>query len=216
MSLSTVAEPSKVQAAPVPPAPRVDTGLPALALIANFHRLSCDVAIKGSAATSSRVWLPRRRLSSAPSRRRGRSGPWGDGIGQRSGEAGDDGRPGRRDHQRSRASGMTPSKRARWGERYCGLRLGSHLGSSQRAKPVARLVASKYLSEPRHAGRDAQRTNRVSRLGRASRHRTASRGTRSGPGGRQRGVRRHHRTEPVIEPARASAPSPVDEGEGTP
>ncbi|WP_237479903.1 type I secretion system permease/ATPase [Lichenibacterium dinghuense] len=48
MSLSTVAEP-QTQTAQAQPAslqqPRVvDTGLPALALIANFHRLGCDVA----------------------------------------------------------------------------------------------------------------------------------------------------------------------------
>ena len=55
MSLSTVAEkvgpgsgeqtpvlaaPQPAQAAPPPP---VDTGLPSLALVANFHKLACDV-----------------------------------------------------------------------------------------------------------------------------------------------------------------------------
>ena len=58
MSLSTVAEPDRSKAAPTPavpppqpaapppqPAgPPADTGLPSLALVANFHRIACDVA----------------------------------------------------------------------------------------------------------------------------------------------------------------------------
>ena len=46
MSMNTVAEPDRTQAAPPPPAEPAapaDTGLPSLALVANFHRLPCDV-----------------------------------------------------------------------------------------------------------------------------------------------------------------------------
>ena len=56
MSVSLVTEPPNTAAPPPPPAPTtsapqpppppaapVDTGLPALALIANFHKLACDV-----------------------------------------------------------------------------------------------------------------------------------------------------------------------------